>query len=72
MDRIRFGLSSIDLLICSDILQTDFLRFLDLVGRRIPPPQPYDISTHRKELLLVETRWCNSGQLRDSVEKGER
>ena len=69
--RIGFGTSSAVLLVCGIFLKTDFLRFFNQVGWRIPPPQAYNLGAHCNELLLVNTDWHNSSQARKVVEKGE-
>jgi hypothetical protein len=60
------------MLVWGIVLKTDFLRFFDQVGRRIPPPQAYDFRAHCDKLLLVNTDWHNCSQARKVVEKGER
>ena len=70
--RIRFGFSSVVILICGNVLTADFLRFCNHCRRRIPPPQPYNFSTHCDELLLMRADWYDSAQARKGVEEGER
>ena len=54
------------------MLVCDPLIFFNLVGRRIPPPQPNNFVPHCDQLLLVETEWHNSAQARKVMDKRER
>ena len=59
------------MLVSGNVPNANFLRTSDHVGGRIPPPQPYDFSTHCNELSLVSTDWEDSGQARKGMEKRE-
>ena len=54
------------------MLVCDPLIFFDLIGRRIPPPQPNNFVPHCDQLLLVKTEWHNSAQARKVMDKRER
>ena len=54
------------------MLVCDPLIFFDLIGRRIPPPQPNNFVPHCGQLLLVKTEWHNSAQSRKVMDKRER
>lgn len=59
MDREGFRVWSIVLLVRSKILNPDILRLFDHLGRRIPPPQQPNLTTHHNELVLVIAVWYN-------------